>query len=144
MFFSSSAAQTGLFFTARFFYGCFLLLLLGSFLISCGCSTAKSKTPPQETLFYPLNGTEHGSQPSVNTRDRELVFVLEDRIEPGDLNPRPLTPQSVTLPTLPRVGLKKIFTNKNIFSEGNLYVLFKTFFSKVHNKNQFFMPLRSS
>ena len=47
-----------------------------------------------------LTGTEHGSQPSLTTDDRELVSVLEVRIEPGDLNPRPLTPQSVTLPTL--------------------------------------------
>ena len=43
-------------------------------------------------LFYPLTGTELGSQPSLTTRDRELVSVLEVRIEPGDLNPRPLTP----------------------------------------------------
>ena len=56
------------------------------------------RPPPQETFFSPLNGTEHGSQPSLTTRDRELVSVLEVRIEPGDLNPRPLTPQSVTLP----------------------------------------------
>ena len=54
-------------------------------------------------FFYPLTGTEHGSQPSLTTLDRELVSVLEVRIEPGDLNPRPLTPQSVTLPTLPRL-----------------------------------------
>ena len=85
----------------QFFFVC---LFLGSFLNSCCCSTAKSKTPPQETVFYPLTGTEHGSQPSLTTRDRELVSVLEVRIEPGDLNPRPLTPQSVTLPTLPRAG----------------------------------------
>ena len=50
-------------------------------------------------FFYPLNDTEHGFQPSLTSRDSELVSVLEDRIEPGDLNPRPLTPQSVTLPT---------------------------------------------
>ena len=80
----------------------FLFCFFGSFLNSCGCSTAKSKTPPQETFFCPLNGTQNGSQPSLTTRDRELVSVLEVRIEPGDLNPRPLTPQSVTLPTLPR------------------------------------------
>ena len=55
-------------------------------------------------FFYPLTGTEHGSQPCLTTCDRELVSVLEVRIEPGDLNPRPLTPQSVTLPTLPRAG----------------------------------------
>ena len=55
---------------------------------------------------YPLAGTELGSQPSLTARDRELVSVLEIRIEPGDLNPRPLTPQSVTLPTLPRAGFK--------------------------------------
>ena len=64
-------------------------------------------------FFYPLTGTEHGSQPFLTTRDRELVSVLEVKIEPGDLNPRPLTPQSVTLPTLPRAG----YTNKknNVF-----------------------------
>ena len=50
-------------------------------------------------LFYPLNGTEHGSPPSMTTRDRELVYVLEVRIEPGDLNP-----QTITLQTLPRAG----------------------------------------
>ena len=55
-------------------------------------------------FFYPLTGTEHGSQPSVTTHDRELVSVLEVRIEHGYLNPRPLTQQSVTLPTLPRAG----------------------------------------
>ena len=57
-------------------------------------------------FFCPLTGTEYGSQPSLTTRDRELVSVLEVRIEPGDLNPRPLIPQSVTLPTLPRAGYK--------------------------------------
>ena len=55
-------------------------------------------------FFYPLTGTEHGSQPSLTTRDRELVSVVEVRIEPGDLNPRTLAPQSVTLPTLPRAA----------------------------------------
>ena len=30
-----------------------LFLFLGSFLNSCGCSTAKSKTSPQETVFLP-------------------------------------------------------------------------------------------
>ena len=56
-------------------------------------------------FFYPLNGTEHGSQPSLTTRDRDLVSVLEVIIEPRwDLNQSPLTPQSVTLPTLPRAG----------------------------------------
>ena len=60
-------------------------------------------------FFLPTAGTEHGSQPSLTTRDRELVSVLEVRIEPGDLNRRPLTPQSVTLPTLPRAGIVKYF-----------------------------------
>ena len=60
-------------------------------------------------LFHPLNGTEHGSPPSLTTRDRELVSVLEVIIEPGDLNLKPLTPQSVTLPTLPRAGHLIIF-----------------------------------
>ena len=53
-------------------------------------------------FFYPLNVSERGSQPSLTTRGRELVSVLEVRIEHGDLNQRPLTPQSVTLPTLRR------------------------------------------
>ena len=56
-------------------------------------------------FFRPLNGTENGSPPSLTTLDRELISVLEVRIEPGDLNPRPLTSQSVTLLTLPRAGL---------------------------------------
>ena len=60
---------------------------------------------PRRLFFYPLNGTEHGSQPSMTTRDRKLVSVLEVRIEPGDLNPRPLTLQSVTQPTQPRAGV---------------------------------------
>ena len=32
---------------------CFLFLFLGNFLNSCGCSTAKSKTSLQETIFLP-------------------------------------------------------------------------------------------
>ena len=32
-------------------------------------------------FFHPLNGTEHASPPSLTTRDRELVSVLEIRIE---------------------------------------------------------------
>ena len=43
-------------------------------------------------FFYPLNGAEHGSQPSLTTRDRELVYLVEVIIEPGNLNPRPLSP----------------------------------------------------
>ena len=41
-----------------------------------------------------------GSPPCLTTHERE-VSVLEVRIELGDLNPRLLIPQSVTLPTLP-------------------------------------------
>ena len=52
-------------------------------------------------FLHTLNGTEHGSLPSLTTSNRELVSVLEVRIEPKDLNPGPLTPHSVTLPTLP-------------------------------------------
>ena len=84
-----------------------LFLFLCRFLNSCGCSTAKSMTPPDETFFYPLNGSERGSHPSLTTRDRELVSVLEVRIEYGDLNQGPLTPQSATLPTPPRAGCSK-------------------------------------
>ena len=68
-------------------YQLFCFWFLGNFLNSCGCSAAKSKTPPQETIFlYPLASTELGSQPSLTARDRELVSVLEVRIKPGDLN----------------------------------------------------------
>ena len=35
------------------------VLFLGSFLNSCGCSTAKSKASQQEIFFYPLNSTEY-------------------------------------------------------------------------------------
>ena len=67
---------------------------------------AKSKTPPYQTIFfYPLTSTEHWSQPSLTTHDKELISILEVRIDPWDLNPRPLTPQSVTLPTLPQAGV---------------------------------------
>ena len=38
-------------------------------------------------FFYQLTSTEHGSQPSLTISDRELVSVLEVRIDPGDLNP---------------------------------------------------------
>ena len=31
----------------------FVILYFGNFLNSCGCLTAKSKTPPQETTFLP-------------------------------------------------------------------------------------------
>ena len=70
--------------------------------------------------IHPLNGTEHGSLPYLTTRDRELVSVLEVRIEPGDLHPRPLTPdQSVTLLTLSR-------TEFAVFSRVNSHII--TFF----------------
>ena len=59
-------------------------------------------------FFYPLNGTEHGSQQPLTTCDRELVSVLGFRIKPDDLIPRPLTPQSITLPTQPRAGSVEI------------------------------------
>ena len=62
------------------------------------------KNWPHDTNVFENPAPEHGSHPSLTTRDRELVSVLEVWIEPGDLNPRPLTPQSVTLPTLPRAG----------------------------------------
>ena len=71
------------------------------------------ETPPWEASLYPLDGTENGSPPSLTTRDRELGFVLEVRIEPGDLNPGPLTPRSVTLPTIPRATL--IFSVQLVF-----------------------------
>ena len=38
-------------------------------------------------------------------------------------------------------GWQKIFTNKNIFSTGGPHVFFITFFFKMYNKKQFFMPL---
>ena len=80
-----------------------LFLFSGSFLNSCGCLTAKSKTPPQETIFLPTHLPVQSMGPNHPwPLIPELVSVLEVRIEPGDLNPRPLTLQFVTLPTLPR------------------------------------------
>ena len=42
---------------------------------------------PAGDFFHPLNITQHGYHPSLTTRGRERVYVLEVRIEPGDLNP---------------------------------------------------------
>ena len=70
-----------------------------------GCFTpARVKTVQKKSRGSGVNGLGHGSHPTLTTRDRELVSVLGVRIEPIYLNPRPLTPQSVTLPTLPRAG----------------------------------------
>ena len=72
---------------------------------------------------HPRNGTEHGSPPPLTTHDRELVSVVEVRIEPGDLNLRPLTPQSVTLPTQPRAGWSIKFKGKvKVFMASSLPV----------------------
>ena len=57
---------------------CFSCNFLVKFSDSCGCSMTKFKTPLCETLFHPLNSTEHGSPPSLTTRDRKLVTVLEE------------------------------------------------------------------
>ena len=43
--------------------------------------------------------------PILGFPDREQVSVLKVRNRARDLNPRPLIPQSATLPTLPRIGL---------------------------------------
>ena len=61
----------------------FLFLLLSSFLNSCGCSNGQVEDSTAGDFFYPLNSTEHRSQPSLTTRDRELVSLLEVRIKPG-------------------------------------------------------------
>ena len=66
----------------------FYFLLWGSFLNSHGLFNGQVEdSTAGDYFFYPLTGTEHGSQPSLTTRDRELVSVLEVRIESGDLNP---------------------------------------------------------
>ena len=68
----------------------------------------------RRSLFYPLTCTEHGSQPFLTTRDRELVSALEVRIKPGDLNQRHLTQQSVTLPTVPVLSvLAQFLSNRS-------------------------------
>ena len=47
---------------------------LWNFLNSCGCSTAKSKTPPYETFFHPLNGAEHmGLKLSINNHRPPMI-----------------------------------------------------------------------
>ena len=59
-------------------------------------------------FLYPLNGTEDGSQSSLTTRDRELVSVLEVKMEPGNSNPRPLTPSQ-------RITLEHILNNPPVY-----------------------------
>ena len=76
----------------------------------------------RRVFFHPLNGSGHGSHPSLTTRDRELVSVLEVRIEPGDLNQRPLTPQSVTLPTLPLAGCRVRINNDALVRETRCFI----------------------
>lgn len=49
---------------------------------SCDCSTGKSTTPPTETFYTKLMGSEHASPPSLV--DKELVFELAASVEPGD------------------------------------------------------------
>ena len=82
---------------------CFLFL--GSFLTVVAVQRPSRRLHRRRLFFYTLAGTELLSQASLTARERELVSVLEIRIEPGDLNQRALTPQSVTLPTLPQAGL---------------------------------------
>ena len=61
----------------------------------------------EDFFFTHLTGKSVGPiHPCMTTRDRELVSVLEVRIERWDLNPRPLTPQSVTLP---RAGWESVY-----------------------------------
>ena len=62
------------------------------------CRRRPCRSLRRRLFLYPLNCREHGSPPSLTTSDTELVSVLEVRIKPQDLNPRPLTLQSVTLP----------------------------------------------
>ena len=60
------------------------ILFLGSFLTSCGCLTAKSKTPPHETIFLPTYRYRAWVQTTPTAHVRELVCVLEVRIVPWD------------------------------------------------------------
>ena len=80
----------------------FLFLFLESFLNICAVQRPSRRLHLKRLFFLPTYRYGAWVQPSLTTRDRELVSVLEVRIEPGDLNPRPLTPESVTLPTTPR------------------------------------------
>ena len=92
-------------------------------------------------FFRPLNGTGHGSSPSQTCCHRELVSVLGVRTEHGDLNQRPLTPQSVTLPTLPRaVWYNKINTITIFISFFYTQIIFVDWFS-IECGN-FFVPYR--
>ena len=78
---------------------CFIFnFVLFSFLNNCGCATDLSDSTAGD-FFLPLNGTEHGSPPSLTARDSELVSVPEVRTKHGYLNPRPLS-LSTQLPTL--------------------------------------------
>ena len=72
-----------------------------------------------------------------------IHFVLSLKF--GDPCSFPQTPQKTYIFYATRFiyGLEKIFTNKNIFSKGFLHVLFRSFFSKLYNKNFELKSLRS-
>ena len=59
----------------------------------------------------------------VNTRDRELVSVLEDKSRSLGSDPIPLYPRFVTLPTLPQAGgeIEKIAIAPHILAT-NLHI----------------------
>ena len=52
-------------------------------------------------LVHVIDDTERGSTPLMTTRDRKLVYVLEDKNRAQGSNPRPLNPRSITQVTLP-------------------------------------------
>ena len=62
-------------YSQRWLQQCFLFLFLCSFLNSCGCSTAPQLWHRRRLFFYPLNGSERGSHPSLTTRDRIIRSI---------------------------------------------------------------------
>ena len=59
---------------AHMFVFCFFAFVLFSEQLWLFKSQVEDSTV--RDFFYPLNGTENGSQPSLTTLDRELVSVL--------------------------------------------------------------------
>ena len=62
---------------------CSFIFVFGSFSELVAVQRPSRRLYRMRLFFYPLTSREHGSLQYLTTRDRELVFVLELRIEPG-------------------------------------------------------------
>lgn len=60
--------------------------MFSSFNFSCSCSfvVVAVNFTNDRLFFHSVNGAEDGPSPALSTHDRELVPVLEARVEPRD------------------------------------------------------------